>query len=370
MKRVSTVIALALGAFATFSSAAQIKGLISGYAPGNVEEIKTTKGVDQVTNYNSDISWSVGAEFLTNPAAPVLIGGGLGFMSMQQDGGDYIVIPSVPLWGSFGLVVPQQNWVARPYFLVRVGYLIPTSQYMTWWNKPLNFHVGGNIGVQLPYHMGVEFNCTYLTMNKYYKRSDVNFSLRSLKIGGSITVHFDLFNSSSDAGSSSAVKDEFFVEPATADNSSETSSMSENTETTSSYEDPYSVYGETSTEEPAAEEPVAESAAEEPATETPAAEPAAEESAAEETAESATEESEASATEESAAEAPAEEPAVEAAAEPAAEPVAEPAPAPKAAAKKAPAKKKAAKKAVKKAPAKKAAKKTTKKPVAKGKKKK
>lgn len=40
MKRVSTTLAFVLGAFATFSSAAQIQGIVTGYAPGDVDEKK------------------------------------------------------------------------------------------------------------------------------------------------------------------------------------------------------------------------------------------------------------------------------------------------------------------------------------------
>lgn len=368
MKRVSTALALLLGAFTTFSSAAQVNGFVSGFVPGKVDEKKIAKGVETNTSLHSDLMWSLGAEFLAFPVGPLMAGGGVGFISLQKDGSDYVMMPAVPVWGSVGVIAPA-TLVARPYFEARVGYAIPASRLKTWWNKPLNLFVEGGVGAQLPYHMGVELNCTYLTMDKYFKLSDVEYRLSSLKFGGSITVHFDLFGGAAESNNASAVKQEFVVEPAVQDNSGESSSpeVSENSETPA-YEDPYSVYGDTSAEQPA-EETVAEETSAEPAEESAPEEAAAEEAPAEESAS----EEEASAAEEATEDAPAEEAVAEPEApaeEPAAAPAPEPAPAPKAAAKKAPAKKKAAKKAVKKAPAKKAAKKTTKKPVAKGKKKK
>lgn len=344
MKRVSTVLALAVGAFATLSSAAQIQGFVSGFAPGSVEEVRTDKGTNKITSYDSDFSWSLGAEFLAFPANYVMVGGGVGFLSMLQNGDKGIVIPSLPLWGTVGVIGPEQ-WVARPYFAVRVGYPIPLSTYWSWFRNPVDFVISGNLGVHLPYHMGVELNCSYLTMDKFYRAEDVNFRLNSLKIGGSITVRFDLFGGAS-SSDKKAEQPAAVAEPAAEDYSSSfgSSESSENTET-STYDDPYSAYGD-----PASEQPSEETASKEPAAEEPVAEEAAsEEVASEEPAEETAEEAASEPAEEVAEEAPAEEPKAEPA----------PAPAAKPAAKKAPAKK-AAKKTTKKT-TKKAAKKTTKK---------
>lgn len=341
MKRVFTTLALALGTFATVSSAAQIQGFVSGFAPGSVKEVRTEKGTDKVSDYDSDFSWSLGAEFMAFPTDYLMVGGGAGFMSMSQNGDKGIIVPSLPLWGTVGLIGPEK-WVARPYFAVRVGYPIPLSTYWSWFRNPVDFLISGNIGVHLPYHMGVEINCAYLTMDKFYRAENVNFRLSSVKIGGSVTVRFDLFNSSSKS-SDKAEQPAVVIAPTVEDNSSSygSSDVSENTES-STYDDPYSAYGET-TYEPSSEN--AETVAEESASE----EAVAEEAVAEESAEAVEE----TPVEETAAEAPAEEPKAEPAPAPEKKAAAKKAPAKKAAKKKAPAKKKAAKKPAKK-PAKKA----------------
>lgn len=326
MKFSSCAFALVLGALATVSSATQIQGIVSGYAPGSVDENMSAPSGSKSSALHSDFSWSLGAELLTSPVNYLMAGGGIGFFSVQKDGGDNVVMPAIPLFGSVGVIGPEQ-WIARPYFMARVGYAFPAAKFSTWWSKPLNFLVGANLGVQLPYHMGVEFNCTYLSMNKNFKDDDVNFRLNALKIGGSVTVRFDLFGESSSAASNTTsitktvVVVETSTEPAAEDYSSSYSSDAGESTESSSY-DPYSAYGESSSETSSTDYG-AESSSE------PAAD--VEEAAAEEVA----------------AEAPAE------------EPKAEPAPAPekKAAAKKAPAKKKPAKKAAKKKAAKKPAKK-------------
>ena len=348
MKRVSTTLAFVLGAFATFSSAAQIQGFVTGYAPGDVDEKKEANGVESSSDLHSDFAWSVGAEFLAFPAGPLMVGGGLGFMSVQQDGSDYVVMPALPLWGSVGVIGPE-SWSARPYFEVRAGYPVPVSRFKTWWNRPLNFFVSGNVGVQLPYHMGVEFNYTYLTMEKYFKKSDVDFRLSSFKFGGSITIHFDLFKSA-EPSKDESVKDNAVAAPVTEDYSGESvsSDISENTDAATP-DEVYSGNADQPAEQPA-EEPVAEeSVAEESVTET-VAEPVSDEVATEE--QPAEENTEVAPEDTVAAETPAEEaPVAETPAEePAAEPVAEPAPAPekKPAAKKKATKKKTTKKTTKK----------------------
>lgn len=351
MKRVSTVLALALGSFFTFSSAAQIQGFVTGYAPGNVKEKATAKGVDSDRDLNSGFAWALGAEFLTFPTGPLMVGGGLGFFSVQADGDDNIVMPSVPLWGSVGVIGPDR-WDARPYFEARIGIPLPATNYITWWRKPLNFFATAAVGVQLPYNMGVELNWTYLTMSKSYKDiAEIDYRLTSMKFGGSITIHFDLSKKSSDVDEFPVVKEETAAEPAAEDNSYGYSDESANTESLPTEEPSYSDYYSS---EPAAEQPAEESVTEEPSAEpyseeTPAEEASAEEPASEDT----------PAEEASAEETPAEEAAVEA---PAEEAVAEPAPEPEPVAKK-PAAKKSSKKA-------KAKKKSSKKSKAKSKKKK
>lgn len=327
MKIGSSTLALALGAFVTFSSAAQIQGFVSGYAPGNVKEKKEVKGVESSRDLHTDFMWGLGAEYLAFPVGPLMVGGGLGFFSVQTDGGYNVVMPSVPLWLSVGVIGPD-SWKVRPYLGARVGYPIPATNYLTWWDKPQDFFVTGNVGVQLPYHMGVEFDCTYLTMDKYFSKHGVNFRLSSVKFGGSITVHFDLSGKSAEADKAATVNDAVVAEPVVEENydAYAPSSVNENSEST----DPYSNYGE-----PAAENMTGE----------PSAEPAYDAAPAEE--QPAAESSEVAPVEEPAAEAPAEEsPAEEAVAEeaPAEEPAAEPAPEPekKPVAKKATSKKKAA----------------------------
>lgn len=378
MKRVPFTMAVILGAFATFGSAAQIQGFISGYAPGNVEELKKSKGVETSQDLHSDFMWGLGAEFLANPVGPLVVGGGLGFFSLQQDGDVNVVMPSIPLWASIGVIGPEQ-WSVRPYLEARVGYPIPATGLSTWWDKPLDFFVTGTVGVQLPYHMGVEFDCTYLTMDKYFKEYDVNFRLSSVKIGGSITVHFDLSGSSAEPAAAPANKSDV-VKPSEEFSSAVSSDANENTEPSVSEEQPYSDYGVQPTEEPAeetavAEEPVAEEAVAEPVAEygseesseeqlvEDAAEPGAgenessvEETSAYETAETAPEESVA------AEEPPAGEPVAEPKPEPAPELSPEPQPEPAAAPA---AKKSSSKKSAKNAKAKKGSKKEKKKASAK-----
>ncbi|MCQ2106369.1 MAG: hypothetical protein MJZ26_11325 [Fibrobacter sp.] len=337
MNRVSSTLALVLGAFVTISSAAQIQGFISGYAPGDITEKKEKKGgAESEIDLHSDFAWGLGAEFLVFPVGPLMVGGGLGYMGMQKDGDNGIVLPAFPFWASVGAIAPEE-WKARPYVEARIGYPIPATTLKTWWNEPVNFFVMGNVGVQLPYHMGVEFNCTYLTMEKYFAAEGYKFRLNSLKFGGSITVHFDLFKNSAQPAPTPAEPEKTAEEPVAEEFS----------------------YGYQSDEqtavEPVAEEAVADSASYGvPSEETPveeSAEPAPEEQVAP---------AEDAVTEESAEETPAEEPVAEAPVEePAPEPAAEPAPEPE---KKPVAKKKKAaskKKTTKKAPAKKTSKKRT-----------
>lgn len=339
MKFSSCAFALVLGALATVSSATQIQGIVSGYAPGSVDENMSAPSGSKSSALHSDFSWSLGAELLTSPVNYLMAGGGIGFFSVQKDGGDNVVMPAIPLWGSVGVIGPEQ-WIARPYFMARVGYAFPAAKFSTWWSKPLNFLVGANLGVQLPYHMGVEFNCTYLSMNKNFKDDDVNFRLNALKIGGSVTVRFDLFGESSSAASNttSITKTVVVVETSTEPAAEDYSSYSSDNSGSTSNDDPYSAYGETSTETGSSDYGAGSSS-----------EPAAEEVASEGSTDAA---------EETAAE--------EAVEEPAPEKAAPPAPEEKPAAKKS--SKKTTKKAAKKTTKKKAAKKTTKKTTTKKKK--
>ncbi|MCQ2096626.1 MAG: hypothetical protein MJY87_01620 [Fibrobacter sp.] len=368
MKRVSTTLAVVLGAFA-FSSAAQIQGFFSGYAPTIVDEYKEVKGKEIYSELNSDFMWGLGAEFLANPVGPLVVGGGLGFFSLQQDGDVYVVMPSIPLWASVGVVGPEQ-WTVRPYLEFRAGYPIPATGLSTWWDKPLNFFVTGSIGVQLPYHMGVEFDYTYISMDKYFKDYDVNFRLASAKFGGSITIHFDLSGSSSEPAAVPARKADV-VKPAEEFSSEASSDMSENVESAPAEEHTYGDYSEQPAEEPEVQESVAE-----PVTEY-GSEESSDEQAVEETAESGAEEENSSAEESvaeesSAEEAPAEETvaeesvAEETPAEETAEPAVEPEPKPEPAAAPEPkpepaAKKAGSKKSAKNAKAKKGSKKDKKK---------
>lgn len=335
MKRVFTTLALALGTFATVSSATQIQGFISGYAPSSVEEVRTEDGNNTTSSLHSDFSWSLGAELLISPVNYLMVGGGLSFFSVQQDGSDNVVMPAIPIFASVGAIGPEQ-WIVRPYFLARVGYAFPAATFSTWWSKPLNFLVGANLGAQLPYHMGVEFNCTYLSMDKNFKADKVNFRLNSVKFGGSITVHFDLSNDKSAAASNDApfTKTVVVVETSTEPAAEDYSSYSSDNSGSTSNDDPYSAYGETSTEGSSSESSDPYAGYGESTSEQPAEEAATEEAAAEETAE-------------------------EAAEEPAPEMAAPPAPEEKPAAKKST--KKTTKKAAKKTTKKKATKKTTKK---------
>lgn len=351
MKRVSFTLVLAFGALTTFGTAAQIKGFVSGYAPGTVKETMKAKGDESSSDLHSDFTWSLGGEFLAFPTGPLMVGGGLGFFSVQKDGDANVVMPAVPLWASVGVIGPEE-WKVRPYLEARVGYPIPASKFKTWWDKPLNFFVGGNLGAQLPYHMGVEFNCSYLTMDKYFKKQDVNFRLSSLKFGGSITVHFDLFKSGANSDSAPVAKQDSVAEPSAEEFSYgySSSDVNENADAV----DSNAGYGESAAEQPAEETavdsvagPVAETSAEESPVEQPADEMA--ETVSEETAENSVENPAADST----AAAPSEE-ETKTVEEPA------PKPEPKPAAKKTSSKKKTTKKASKKS-SKKSTKKTTKK---------
>lgn len=323
MKRVSSALALVLGISASFSSAAQIQGFISGYAPSTVE-METDKNAGNTSyDYDSDFMWGLGVEYLANPIGPLMVGGGLGYFSVQKDGDDNLMMPAFPVWAYLGVIGPEK-WTARPYLGARVGYPIPATSLTTWWDKPKHFFVTGNVGAQLPYHMGVEFDCTYLTMDKYVKKQDNNYRVSSLKFGGSITVHFDLFGGSRDTDNSSAEKENAAAEPALMESSYE--SNSNDTGDNSYPADPYS----DTIDQPAEQAPM------EPEAELADATPS-EDQPAEEVAEAAPEESPEA--EASAAEPAAEEPTEEPAAEPAPEPE------PKPAAKKTTSKKKSAKKA-------------------------
>lgn len=358
MKRVSYTLAFVLAAFVTFSSAAQIQGFFTGYAPSIVDEYKTVRGVEKYSELHSDFMWSLGGEFLVNPVGPLMVGGGLGFFSVQQDGDVNVVMPSVPLWGSVGVIGPE-TWTARPYLEFRVGYPVPAARFATWWDKPLNFFATGAIGVQLPYHMGVEFDYTYITMDKYFKKHDVNFRLDVAKFGGSITVHFDLSGSAAAPAAEPAKKADVVV-PAGEFSSETSSDVIENQETSEPEEQTYSSdFSEQSAEE-SSEEAAEESAAEE-TFDNSSVEDSSEAGAAEE--ESVAEESaaEEAPVEESVAEEPVAEVPAEENAEPVVAPEPKPEPASAPAAKKASSKKSAknakAKKNTKKAKAKKSTKK-------------
>lgn len=347
--------------FVSMGSAAQIQGFASGYAPGKVDVKKKVKGQESDLDFDSDLVWGLGAEFLVNPVGPLYVGGGLGFISEQKDGDASLVMPAVPVFGSIGVIGPQK-WPVRPYLGARVGYPVPASQDKSWWRKPLNFVVTGNVGAQLPYHMGLEFDCTYLTMYKYFDAQDMGFRTNSLKFGGSLTVHFDLFGGNS--GKPDEKPEEKPAAPAdTAAPAVEETPASESAPASETVADSATAEAPVaeSVDQPVAE-PVEEPAAAEPVAEEPAAEPLqddfetaaaatepvegtpAEETPAEESAEAAAEPAEAETAAE-AAEEPAEEPAVEAAPEPEKKAV-------KKSAKKSKAKKKPAKKSKKK-PAKK-----------------
>lgn len=358
MKKFSYALALALGIFATSSTAADIQGFASGYAPGKVKVKEKLDGNEIKTDLDHDIVWGLGAEYLANPVGPLMVGGGIGFLSQQKDGDADIVAPVIPVFGYVGVIGPEK-WTVRPYLGARFGYPIPAATNETWFNKPLHFFATGNAGVRLPYHVGLEFDCTYLTMYKEFKKTDLNFRTTSIMFGGSITVHFNLGGSSKAEEkpeekpaeqpadtAAAAPAEEPAYEPAPAESSASADSASAE-QNANPWEQPAEQPADSAaapeTAEPAAEEPVAEQPADSAAA-PEGAEPAAEEPAAEEPAA------------EEAVEEPAEEPAVE---EPAPEPEQKPA-----------AKKKASKKS--KAKAKKTSKKSSKKSTkkAKGKKKK
>lgn len=347
MKKFSTVLAIAFGIFATAGTAADIQGFASGYAPGKVKVKEKLDGEEIKTDLDHDLVWGLGAEFLANPVGPLMVGGGIGFLSQQKDGDADIVAPVIPLFGSIGVIGPEK-WPVRPYLGARVGYPIPAATNETWFNKPLHFFATGNVGVRLPYHVGLEFDCTYLTMYKEFKKTDLNFRTTSIMFGGSITVHFSLGGSSkaeekpeekpaeqpADTAAAPAEENPYDATPAEepANTDSTATDASVNPWDQPAEQPADSAAAEPAAAEPAAEEPAADSAA------APEGETAAEPEQAAEEAEQPAEESA------EAAEEPAEEPAVE---EPAPEPEKKPA-----------AKKKAAKKS--KAKAKKASKKSKK----------
>lgn len=358
MKR-ATILSLVLGAFSTFASASQIQGFVSGYAAGNIDEKKYVGGVETTSSQHTDFTWGLGAEFLAFPVGPLMVGGGLGYFSMQKDGGNNIVMTAVPVWAYLGAIAPE-SWPARPYVGARVGYPIAATEYATWWDKPFHFFVTGNVGVQFPFHVGLEIDCTYLTMNKYFKPLDGGFRVTSVKFGGSITFHFDLSGNSAEPEKAPEEDEKPAAKTETENFSYGYSYSDENENTESSYSDPYSSYSEQPAEEPA------ESAAEpEESAEQASEEPVADESSSEEPSSSDTDS--APADEASSDEAPAEEaaaepseesPAEEVAEAAAEEPAAEPAPEPEPVAKKV-SKKTSKKKSSKKSKSKKTSKKST-----------
>lgn len=380
MKKFSSL-ALALGILTVSSYAIEIQGTLTGYFSSDIEVKQKLNGIETSNKTKSDITPAAGIEFLGFPVGPLMIGGGLGYFGQQKDTGDEdIVARAVPVWGTIGLIGPE-NWTLCPYGGARVGYPVPAARNETWWNKPVNYYLNGFVGARLPYHVGLEFEASYITMQKWFKKQDLVYNVSSLKFGvslvgyftlsgegrskpkdnapeekkneGAESMDFSVFNAdtSSTANSDPYATDSSTTDPYATDPYATESSASEPA-TDSAATDPYaadpyateSSASDSSAADPYATEPATDLAADSTATQEPAAEePAAEEPAAEEVA----------------AEEPAAEPAVEPAPEPEKKPVAKKKPAAK---KKAAAKKKPAKKKAKaKKPAKKQAKKGKKK---------
>ena len=196
LKNFICLFVLSLCGLASLGSAAQIRGYVSVYAPFDVNVKQDIRSVKSSPTYHSDFIWGVGAEYLVFPVGPLMVGGGAGYLSEQKDGDMSLVMPAFPLFASVGVIGPEK-WTVRPYLQARIGYPLSASRDLSWWRRPLNFFASGNIGIQLPYHLGVEATFAYLTMNKYFKNNDMEFRANSFKMGGSLTVQFDLFGKSS-----------------------------------------------------------------------------------------------------------------------------------------------------------------------------
>lgn len=264
MKKISSILAtVAFGAFVTSASAAQIQGIFSGYA-GDTKVVHKTLGIeDKNEKMKTDLVWSVGAEFLVNPVGPLMVGGGFGYMSEQKK--DFQYMPAtVPVWASIGVKFGMDQWTVQPYLGARVGFPVPASSGKSWYEKPSDVFVTGNVGVQFPFHVGLEFDCTYMTMYQSFKDQGINMRSTAIKVGGSLTVHFDLFKDNNKVAEQPVEEtaENLAAEFATADTTSEAPVDT--------------VSAEAPVEEQPAEQPVEEQPVEEPVAEQPAEEPVAE----------------------------------------------------------------------------------------------
>lgn len=192
--RVLKTLALSLVFAAISGNAAEIQVFFAMQMPTDVEIKKNEKEIELENEYHSGLVLGGGVEYLMSAEfGPFQYGGGLGFMSSQQDTDDGELAPcALPLWGALSLIGKKDTWLAYPYVGTRIGWLLPLTTDGNWWEKPLNYMISANLGVKFPFHAGLEINYTYVSMEKSYDSRDLTFRTYSGRFGVAITGQFDI----------------------------------------------------------------------------------------------------------------------------------------------------------------------------------
>lgn len=171
----------------------EIRPLIELFAPAKVSVVRDTTGVESEIHWNTDPVFEGGLELLSTAEFSLMrYGLGVAYKSPQQDDDDKATPAAIPVWGvvSFGSVDEVRFF--SPYFVVRVGSLLPLTKDGNWWERPLNFFANGGVGAVFPYAVGIEVNYDYSSMLKSYESMNLKYRVSSGRVGIQLSVGFEL----------------------------------------------------------------------------------------------------------------------------------------------------------------------------------
>lgn len=191
MKNRAALLTCAL--FLAYADASEIHPFVRGFFPEDVNVSRNLDGVSSKTEYSTDFSAEVGAEFLADIVfSPLYFGGGIGFMSGQKDDELEVVSSTMPIWGSLSLRFPKSFKDITPYATLRAGWLMPVTSSGAWWDAPLNFMVDIGAGVHLTQDVGFEVSYTFTSLEKGYEDNDLYYRFSSGRFGVSCYLNFEV----------------------------------------------------------------------------------------------------------------------------------------------------------------------------------
>ena len=191
MKTRTTLLICAL--FLVQANASEIHPFVRGFFPADVNVSRNLDEASSKTEYSTDFTAEVGAEFLTEiEPTSFYFGGGIGFMSSQKNDELELTPSTFPIWGALSLRSPKSFKDIAPYGTLRAGWLMPATTSSDWWEKPKNFMIDMGIGFHFAQGVGFEFSYTYTSIEKSFEEKDLSYRFSSGRFGASCYLNFEI----------------------------------------------------------------------------------------------------------------------------------------------------------------------------------